>query len=356
MKHGLIFIMALYTANVFAGYGGYVGQYDNRSYGNLSDSEYSGIVKLTTDSGGRCTGGFISKNLIITNDHCALKCKNRCTAEFWNGSGYEKSNVKAVVYYTQYGVQDGTDWAILLSDKDSKFYKSIMPQTTSGQVLRGGYGTLRIIEDSEIPYLQNLYSEAVQKYNRECKTLEQSKKTSFFECVNHKVEQQLKNSGKKPLFGDVDNFKVQKCNILRTIPGSANMVETDCDSSGGDSGAPLLRSAQIVGLNNSGLQSVFGNGSVNANALKTENFYTQAQSAIAKYSVDNTSGNGNTNNNNTVNNNTANNNGNNNNTNNANNQTNNNIVNNNPNNGSNNNSDQQLQLLLEQRLQDLDCD
>ena len=123
------------------------------------------------------------------------------------------------------------------------------------------------------------------------------------------------------------------------------MVETDCDSSGGDSGAPLLRSAQIVGLNNSGLQSVFGNDSVNANALKTENFYAQVQSAIAKYSVDNTSGNSNTNNN-----------SNNNNTNNVNNQTNNNIVNNNPNNGSNNNSDQQLQLLLEQKLQDLDCD
>ena len=323
MKHGLMFVIALYTANVFAGYGGYIGQHDDRSYGKLSDPEYSGIVKLTLNDGSRCTGVFISKNLILTNDHCALMCKDNCVAEFWNGSGYEKSNLKIVVYRKKYQESDGTDWAILFSDKESNFYKPIVPQTTTGQVLRGGYGTLRIIEDNEIPYLQNLYNEMQQEYYRECKSLEQSKKMAFFECINRKVDKQLEKFGKKPLFGDSNNFKVQTCKILGNRSDSSNMVRTDCDSSGGDLGAPLLRSAQIVGLNNTGQQFVFGESSVNASAVKTENFYRYAQETILKYK-DN--GNNNAQNNN----------------------------NNNANTNLNNNSE--LKQLLEQRLLDFDCD
>ena len=114
-----VILLSLYTTNVFAGYGGYIGANDNRSYGSLSDPDYQGVVKLYIGKS-RCTGGFISKNLVLTNDHCVLKCVqgNQCTAEFWNGSAYEKSNLKVAAYYKEddFEVINGKDWGILVSD------------------------------------------------------------------------------------------------------------------------------------------------------------------------------------------------------------------------------------------------
>ena len=280
-----IILSVLYTANVFGGYGGYIGQTDNRRYGSLSDPEFYGIAKLSID-GGRCTGGFISKNLVLTNNHCAVSCAQgkQCSAEFWNGSAYEKSNLRIAAYYKEYKTLNGKDWAILISDKDNNFYRQILPKSTSGQVLRGGFGTLRIIKDNEIPYLKSLYLMVSKKYRQQCEEKSKTANENFVECINKIVNAELKKAGRKPLFGDRDNFKIQTCSVLGNHPKSNKMIKTDCDSAGGDSGAPLLRNGKIVGLNNSGAQYVFGNADANANAVKTENFYDYAQTYIKKYS------------------------------------------------------------------------
>lgn len=279
IKHLFIILLLVFNTNAFAGYGGYIGKYDNRRYGSLEEPEYNGIVKLMLDHGVRCTGGFISKNIILTNNHCAMLCKKGCRAEFWNGSGYEQSNLKIALFYTKSSTYNGDDWALLVSDKESNFYKTIAPMSTTGQVLRGGYGSLRVIEDSEIPELKRLYAQATQDFKEECN----KKGKNLIECINEKFNKRLKESGKKPLFGDMDNFKVQTCNILGSYPGKNKMLRTDCDSSGGDSGAPFLRAGQIVGLNNGGLQGVFGDEKANAIGIKTENFYIFTQGIIQKY-------------------------------------------------------------------------
>ena len=273
-------LLSIYSTNVFAAWGGYIGKHDNRRYGSLSEPEYNSVVKLTGDRGMRCTGGFVSKNLIITNNHCLMGCQNGCRAEFWNGSEYEKSNVKIASFDPKSQGFSGFDWGLLVSEKASNFYKPIAPVSTPGQVFRGGYGVLRIIEDDEIPFLKEVYSQTVQEFKEICN---KQKNVPYPECINKKVDNKLKQLGKKALFGDMGNFKVQTCKILGTYDEDARLLKTDCDGAGGDSGAPLLRNDTLVGLNVGGLQMVFGSDEMNARALKTENFYLYVQDAIKNY-------------------------------------------------------------------------
>lgn len=273
-----IFLLSLFSLNAFAGYGGYIGKHDDRRYGSLAEPEYNGVVKLISRNTVKGTGVFISKNIVLTNNHVVFACRNGCEAEFWNGTEYERSNLTVLEYNDKAKLSDGTDWGLLLSDKESKFYKPIAPMSLKGPVQRGGYGILRIIDDEEIPFLRDLYKKTIKENREEC-----SKTSKVIECFNKLVDKKLKELGKKQLFKDGNNFKVQNCNIVGDSKKSNRIVQTDCDSSGGDSGAPLLRNNTIVGLNNVGMQSVFGESINNAEAIKTENFYILAQMFINKY-------------------------------------------------------------------------
>lgn len=275
-----VFLLSIFATNVFAGYGGYIGKYDNRRYASPSEPEYSGLVRLTKGAKVIGSGVFVSENLILTNNHCVEACQNDCVAKFWNGSGYETSNVKVVSVNPNDSASSGYDWGLLVSDKTSKFYKPIAPVSTPGQVLRGGYGQLRVIEDDEIPLLKEVYSRTKQEYKKEC---EEQKGMPYEECINKKVDEKLEQMGKKPLFHDAGILKVQTCKIIGNYAKNPKMLETDCDSSGGDSGAPLLRNGEIVGLNNSGFQMVFGKTETGARAVKTETFYLYVQEMIKKY-------------------------------------------------------------------------
>ena len=277
IKTLFVFLLSLFSINAFAGYGGYIGTYDNRRYGSLADPEYNGVAKLTSSRGMRGSGVFVSKNILLTNNHCVAACKNGCTAEFWNGSEYETANLKILAYNEKSEAFNGTDWGLLLADKDSNFYKPIAPRSSTGPVLRGGYGILRVIEDDEIPFLKDLYAKTMNEYKEEC-----DKSPNKIECFNKQIDKQLEKLGKKPLFKDGDNFKVQNCNIVGNTQNSNKMMQTDCDSSGGDSGAPVLRNGQIVGLNNGGLQAIFGANKINAVVTKTENFYLPVQNFISE--------------------------------------------------------------------------
>jgi len=280
-KYLFIILLSLCTTNTFAGPSGYIGTHDNRRYGSLSDPEYRGVTKLTHGKNSLCTGVFISKNLILTNTHCALVCKTGCSAEFWNGINYETSGVKTVLYSDNYEPLNGSDWALLSSDQESIFYKQISPTTTSGQVFRGGYGILRVIEDDEIPFLKKLYSQTKEEFREACSKKFKSS-AEFLGCINAHLDEKLKQMGKEPLFADQNNFKVQTCKILGNYPDNNKIVVTDCDSSGGDSGAPLLRNDSVVGLNSGGKQTIFGNKQANAYGIKTENFYWPVQMYINK--------------------------------------------------------------------------
>lgn len=277
-----IFLLSLFSLNAFAGYGGYIGKHDDRRYGSLAEPEYNGVVKLISRNTVKGTGVFISKNIVLTNNHCVAACRNGCEAEFWNGSEYERSNLTVLQYNDKAKLSDGTDWGLLLSDKESKFYKPIAPMSSKGPVQRGGYGILRIIDDEEIPFLRDLYKKTIKENMEECR-----KNSKMIECFNKLVDKKLKELGKKQLFKDGNNFKVQNCNIVGDSKKSNRIVQTDCDSSGGDSGAPLLRNNIIVGLNNVGMQWVFGESINNAEAIKTENFYIPAQMFINKDKYEN---------------------------------------------------------------------
>ena len=143
------------------------------------------MVRLTKSMDIVGTGVFVSENLILTNNHCVEACKSGCAARFWNGSEYETSNVKVVSVNPNDSASSGYDWGLLVSDKASKFYKHIAPVSTPGQVLRGGYGLLRVIEDDEIPLLKEVYSQTKQEYKKKCK---EQKGMPYAECINKKVD------------------------------------------------------------------------------------------------------------------------------------------------------------------------
>ena len=361
IKPSIAILLALYAVNAFASFGGHiVGGHDERVYASVSDPEYRGTARLSLDRGS-CTGTFVSKNLILTNSHCAMACKRGCSAYFYNESGNEKSNLKVVAYYPDHGIYDGKDWALMLSDKESRFYRSITPQTTTGPIVSGGYGMMRILKDEEIPTLKQLYVQTKQEFKEKCNREAKNNYNAWIGCINKHFEIKVQERGMEPIFRDSGNFKVQNCKILGTMQGHEKMVYTDCDSAAGNSGGAYLRGGQIVGLNNCGFSDIFddrtGGG---AGGLKTENFYNSVQKNIKKYNGVAVSDNNN-NTNNTTNQNNQ--------TNNTNNTNNNNSSSNQNNQNQNNNNQtteppktdvieypQKIERLLEQRIMDFNCD
>lgn len=279
----MIFLLYFIPGILFAGPGGNIGTYDRRTYSNLSDPDYNSIVQIKLQNGTKsiCTGGFISKNFFITNLHCAKICeKSGCKITFYDGTKWHKNVQITRKFYghDEYETVDGRDWAIFRSSVPNPKYKQIAPNSTIGSVKRGGFGTLRIIKDDEIPTLKMLLATTRMLRNTECK----SKPKNYTKCIMDYFNTALKANNIPVLTGDTNRFKIQTCNI-KSFFSNKKMLQTDCDSSGGDSGAPLIRGNKIVGLNNSGPQNIFNkNDNIGAAALNTNNFYTWATNYINK--------------------------------------------------------------------------
>lgn len=281
MKPCFTIFYAMLTTTALASNGGNIGVQDDRKYGSLQNPMYSSIGRFTLQGGGTCTAGFISENLILTNRHCAIFCEptSKCSVRFWNGNTYVDTGIVTIAAIGKTDkALDGQDWAILRTNDKNPNFKSIAQKSTIGAVNRGGFGTLRIIKDEEVQPLKELFLQTYNRYySQEC-----ANKKEPLSCVWRYFNDAAKAAGFKPLLDDDANFKVQQCNITKQHPRSNKMMSTDCDSSGGDSGAPLLRGNFIVGLNNSGPHNFFtGDESIGSNAIKTENFYTIAKNLMA---------------------------------------------------------------------------
>ena len=276
-----VFLVCVCSWDVAMASGGNIGTHDDRRPGSLEHPDYRGVVKLDLDYT-RCTGVFIDKDLILTNNHCADDCYANCTGEFWDGTKYVTARLKPLFTHKTYKTLDGNDWSILSSDIPNSFYRTITPQTVIGEVIRGGYGTLRIIKDEEIPKLRQIYADVTREYDAKC-----TQADSYVDCINEYFNQRLIANNIKPVFGDINNFKVQKCKILGDYPNHNKMVRTTCDSAGGDSGAPYLRAGNIVALNNSGPANIFNDDNIGANGVKTENFYESAKAIITQNRANN---------------------------------------------------------------------
>lgn len=362
MKKVYLLFCLLITTDVFASYGGNIGISDDRTYGSMEDPLYSAVAKFISSKGG-CTAGFIDKNLVITNRHCAILCQRNdkpCYIKFWNGREYVQTSATTIMLPREHTNLDGNDWAIMRTDDINPNFKKLAQKSTTGQISRGGFGGMRVIKDSELPTLKEIYIQTERKYRTEC---QQNKESAYSDCIFKHFNEAVKDNNMQPIMGDQEKFKVQTCNITGDKMGHPRMVQTDCDSSGGDSGAPLIRGNTIVGLNNSGPHTfIQDNESNGANAVKNENFYTYAQKKIQKTS--NNSGNSggqhtnnNSNNNTTPNNNNSNSNNNsNNNGNTGNNNTG--TTNNNANNNNNNviTDQEQIRKIIEQEIMNLECD
>ena len=267
----IILLLCIISTDAFAGAGGNIGQHDNRTYGSLQEPLYSAIGRLSVG----CTAGFIDTNTIITNHHCFVACQNRCTLHFWDGVSYQESAITAVTIPRENANQstNGTDWVLYRTEIPNPNFKTIAPESTLGPVDRGGFGLLRVIKDDEIPRLKQIYSQVTNQHKEECKKKYPNDNNKLLACIHAYVTTELARQGIEPLFQDSKRFKIQKCNI-HTFVDDNKRVRTDCDSAGGDSGAPLLRGNVIVGLNNAGPQTVFSNDDKKgAFALNTNNFY-----------------------------------------------------------------------------------
>ena len=340
MKTSFVIFCMLIATTAVASTGGNIGILDDRTYGSLQDSTYSSIARFKAN-GAVCTSGFIAPNIVLTNKHCVSACgtPGACTVNFWNGHEYVDTAITKIIAIgsgSGNNTTNGGDWAILQSADSNPNFKSVAAKTTTGPVNRGGFGGMRVIENSEVDALKAIFIETTERYRAECEAKERRRETDFYSCVFKHFNDELKKRGYKPVLGDSANFKIQRCNITGDLSGARKMVATDCDSAGGDSGAPLLRGNSVVALNNSGPHTFFmNNENKGANAVKTENFYSAAQSAIARFGHSTPSPTPPHNNNN--NNNNHNNNNNNNNNNNHNNNNNNNHNNNNNNHAGGNN-------------------
>lgn len=267
--------MIMWTINAFAGAGGNIGVKDGREYGELSNPIYSSVARLDSNGYVKGTAGFIAENIVITNRHVAETCiRNKCSVYFWDGTQYQTSDVEILAMPKEHKKDNGTDWAILKTSIPNKNFKQLAPFTTKGLVYRGGFGVMRLIPDEEIPIIKQALVEA---RDAKCEPGE-----GTVSCVNRVANKLLiEKYNLKPLFNDAKKFKIQQCSIHTIM--NTGMVRTNCDSSSGDSGAPLLRGNQTVGLNNYGLHGIFDEEEWRgAYAVNTNNFYNIFQIIMAK--------------------------------------------------------------------------
>ncbi len=281
-----VFLM-LITTNLWAGAGGYIGEYDSRKYGSLENPEYSAITRLwlneTNRGYSRCTGTFIDNNLILTNSHCAVSCVRgeNCSADFWDGKKYVTTKIEPIMLNENFQVVAGDDWALMMAYDANPNVRKVASTTTLGDVSFGGYGTLRVIKNEELPIIRKIAEETFQKYGKQC-----DKEKEFWGCWWNFVEQEVKKAGLKPLTGDSENLKIRSCKIVKNSLSDGgkvypNMVALDCDSAGGDSGSSLARGDTVVALYNSGINSLTvqvaeDNG---GGAVKNQNFYSHINDA-----------------------------------------------------------------------------
>ena len=277
-------LMIMTTTNLWASSGN-IGTSDNRERAELSDELYNSVCKFLSPQS-ICTCGFIDEHLIITNAHCVASCNQRggCSAEFWNANEGRMVTTQAhlITYGDAEDVYNGHDWAILSTDDGNPKFLNVSPDTPISQIHRGGFGTLRIIEDWEVVILRRI----VEKYRwglEDCLN-----KYTLSKCVDnwiYTINEAAKESGLEPLTGDTQTFKVQECSITNeyVLYGKDvydNMVQTNCDSSSGDSGAPLFVGGNtLVAVNNAGpsliIQDDDDDGAV---GVKSDNFYDVVQS------------------------------------------------------------------------------
>jgi len=115
--------------------------------------------------GGVCTGQYVGENLILTAAHCIRKCdpdEPICFVLTYKGEFF--ADIIKLGDYEDGKVEE--DW-MLLKVRDPKFFSRrpfgvLENGVTSHDAMRAGFGSLRIIQDSELPVIKKLFIEFLQ--------------------------------------------------------------------------------------------------------------------------------------------------------------------------------------------------
>jgi|GEM_PF-5004976 len=244
-------------------YADMIGSIDNRRHAEWDSEEYGAMVKIGSNTGPLCSGAYVSPNIILTARHCVagspLCGRDSCRTTNSKGKTFDAWIVMvggSADRKAPMGTLNRDDWAFLAAPSPefySEHYYPIYPgmqRTFAPDMTSAGFGSLRLLANSDIPVIKYLYveylrGEVIRLGNDRIRDLGSS--TLFvantIRGFDDFLAARLYETGISPLFTDAGKLKVHEgCMISNFAPGSDGLylVNHTCDNAGGDSGGPII--------------------------------------------------------------------------------------------------------------------
>ena len=269
-----IFILTLFMCTTaLAG----VGDIDQREYVNWSTPPYNQIVYFRPSEYSTCTGQYVAPDIILTARHCITDQREHDNyAQI--GKTYDiqlHDGRTTTVVLEKYGHNFNNDWALLRIPDQSFFsasYFNVHTQTEYLPVINAGFGYMRILSDTEIQRIKQIFTTVIGNQNRFIN----------FDDALSQAEQEIKNQGIPNLYDWDDSIpgyrlKADKTCQLVKHQNKDKTISTTCDNWGGNSGGAYFSGNTLYGICSYGADSWVDEYNTD-HAVSPKLYYAQLQS------------------------------------------------------------------------------
>lgn len=280
MKYILSVFILLACTTAFAG----VGDIDQRVYVDWSTPPYNQIVYFRPSENSTCTGQYVASDIILTARHCITDQREHdnygmigktYTIQLHNGR-------TTTVVLEKYGHDFNNDWALLrISDQSffSTSYFNVHTKTEYLPVINAGFGYMRILSDTEIQRIKQIFTTVIGNQNR----------FIDFNDALSQAKQEITNQGIPNLYDWDDSIpgyrlKADKTCKLVKHRNKDKTISTTCDNWGGNSGGAYFSGNTLYGICSYGADSWVDKYNTD-HAVSPKLYYAELQSMKTSSSV-----------------------------------------------------------------------
>ena len=247
-----LYIPLLFIASyAFAG----VGDIDNREYVDWSTPPYNKIVYFRPSENSTCTGQYVAPDIILTARHCITDNSEHdnfaLVGKTYNIQLHDGRTTNVVL--EKYGKNFQNDWALCrISDQSffSNDYFQVHTQTKYLPVINAGFGYMRILSNTEIQQIKQIFTTIIGNQNR----------FIDFNDALSQAKQKLKDQRIPNLYDWDENIpgyrlKADKTCQLIKLTNLDKTISTTCDNWGGNSGGAYFSGNTLYGICSYGADS-----------------------------------------------------------------------------------------------------
>lgn len=250
----IFLLIFLSCASAYAG----VGDIDQREYVDWSKWPYNNIVYFYPQPYSTCTAQFVAPDIILTARHCVVTTRkfDKYAALNQEFEIWTHDNRRTTAKLEKYGKSfKNDDWA-LLRITDPAFHRTSYFDTANktqyGTITSAGFAGLRILSNSEIRIVKQVFTEVATQYNL-------TSYTDIFDASLNKLSQEHNiylYDNRVPGNDSPGNWEFRlkathNCHIeSRALISdfSKGWFNSSCDTDHGDSGGAYFSGNTIYGI------------------------------------------------------------------------------------------------------------